>query len=123
MEDGQRLCAEIIQKINDQDAQITRTSSFFAKLVMKVQKRPLTYQEICDLVEQKDAEELGQDKLWTYSNLVTSNGKDDNSLSVFFGKTIPSQMSQSNSLQRMIQSLWLHMPCRMFYYQPLDGDT
>ena len=54
---------------------ITKTSSFFAKLVMKVQKRPLTYQEICDLVEQQDAEELSEDKLWTLMKILGHNGK------------------------------------------------
>ena len=122
MEDGQRLCAEIIQKINDQDAQNHKNIKLLCKDGDEGAEEILTYQEICDLVEQKDAEELGQDKLWTYSNLVTSNGKDANSLSVFFGKTIPSQMSQSNSLQRMIQSLWLHMPVRTFYWRPQDGS-
>ena len=33
----------------------------------------LTYQEICDLVKQQDAEELGEDKLWTFKKILGHN--------------------------------------------------
>ena len=48
------------------------------KLLCKVgeegAEKILTYQEICDLVEQQDAEELGEDKLWTFKKILGQNG-------------------------------------------------
>ena len=59
MEDGQRLCAEIIQKINDQDAQNHKNIKLLCKVGDEGAEHILTYQEICDLAKQQDAEELG----------------------------------------------------------------
>ena len=59
MEDGQRLCAEIIQKINDQDAQNHKNIKLLCKVGDEGAEDILTYQAICDLAKQQDAEELG----------------------------------------------------------------
>jgi len=74
MEDGQRLRAEIVQKINDQDAQNHKNIKLLCKVGDEGAEEILTYQEICDLVEQQDAEELGEDKLWTFKKILDHNG-------------------------------------------------
>ena len=74
MEDGQRLRAEIIQKINDQDAQNHKNIKLLCKDGDEGAEEILTYQEIGDLVEQQDAEELGEDKLWTFKKIVGHKG-------------------------------------------------
>ena len=74
MEDGQRLCAEIIQKINDQDSQNHKNIKLLCKVGDEDAEEILTYQEICDLVEQQNAEELGGDKLWTFKKILGHNG-------------------------------------------------
>ena len=74
MEDGQRLRAEIIQKINDQDAQNHKNIKLLCKDGDEGAEEILTYQEICDLVEQQDAEELGEDKWWTFKKIEGHKG-------------------------------------------------
>lgn len=74
MEDGQSFRAEIIQKINDQDAQNHKNIKLLCKDGDEGAEEILTYQEIGDLVEQQDAEELGEDKLWTFKKIVGHKG-------------------------------------------------
>ena len=74
MEDGQRLCAEIIQKINEQDAQNHKNIKLLCKVGDEGAEDILTYQEICDLVKQQDSKELGKDKLWTFKKILGHNG-------------------------------------------------
>ena len=74
MEDGQRLRAEIIQKINDQEAQNHKNIKLLCKVGDEGAEEILTYQDICDLVEQQDAEELGEDKLGTFKKILGHNG-------------------------------------------------
>ena len=56
---GQRLCAEIIQKINDQKAQKHKSIHLLCKVVDEGAEQIPTYHEIGDLVKQQDAEKLG----------------------------------------------------------------
>ena len=74
MEDSQRIHAEIIQKINDQEAQNHKNIKLLCNIGDEGTEEILTHQEICDLAKQQDAEELGEDKLWTFRKIQGRNG-------------------------------------------------
>ena len=65
-EDGQRLRAEIVHKINDLDAQNHQNIKLLCKVGDEGAEQILTYQELCDLIDEQDAEEANPEKLWTF---------------------------------------------------------
>jgi uncharacterized small protein (DUF1192 family) len=69
-EDGQRLRAEIVRKINDQDAQNHQNIKLLCKVGDEGAEEILTYQELCDLIEEQDAEEVGSNRMWTFKKIV-----------------------------------------------------
>ena len=59
MKMGQRLRAEIIRKIDDQDARNHTNIKFYARWVMMEAEEIIRYQELCDLIaEQRTEQEL-----------------------------------------------------------------
>jgi len=72
--DGRRLRAEIVHKINDQDAQNHQRIKLLCKVGDGGAEQILTYQEICDLIDEQDAEESKPDKLWTFKRILSHEG-------------------------------------------------
>ena len=73
-EDGRRLRAEIVRKINDQDALNHQNIKLLCKVGDEGAEEIITYQEICDLIEEQDAEESSPDKLWTFKKVLGHKG-------------------------------------------------
>ena len=73
-EDGQRLRTEIVRKINDQDAENHKNIKLLCKVGDKDAEEILTYQEICDLVEEQDRQEESADKVWTFKEIIGHTG-------------------------------------------------
>ena len=69
-EDGQRLRAEIVRKINDQDAQNHQNIKLLCKVGDEGAEEIMTYQELCDLIDEQDAEEANPNKLWTFKKVL-----------------------------------------------------
>ena len=73
-EDGQRLRAEIVKKINDQDAENHKNIKLLCKVGDEGAEEILSYQEICDLIDQQDAEEMAPGRLWTFKKILDHIG-------------------------------------------------
>ena len=71
-EEGQRVRAEIIKKINDEDAQNHQNIKFLCKVGDDDAEEILTYTEICQLIEEQDAHD--EEKQWTYKTLLAHQG-------------------------------------------------
>ena len=68
-DDGQRLRAEIVRKIEDQDAERHQNIKLLCKVGDDGAEEILTYQELCDLIEEQDSQET-DNKLWTFKQIV-----------------------------------------------------
>lgn len=74
-EDGQKLRAKIIRKIEDQDANNHQNLKFLLKLGDGSLEEIIAYTELSDAVEKQiDLEINDQDKLWTYRSIVSHQG-------------------------------------------------
>lgn len=74
MEDGQRLRAEVVRKINNQDADNHTNIKLLCKVGDEGAEEILSYQEICDMIEEQDKEEMGENKLWTFKKILSHSG-------------------------------------------------
>jgi hypothetical protein len=72
--DGQRLRAEVIRKINDQDARNHNNIKLLCKVGDEGAEEIMTYQELCDLIEKQDAEEMDENRLWTFKKILGHTG-------------------------------------------------
>ena len=73
-ENGQRLRAEIIRKIDDQDARNHTNIKLLCKVGDDEAEEILGYQELCDLIAEQDAQELDGNKLWTFKRILSHAG-------------------------------------------------
>ena len=69
-DDGQRLRAEIVRKINDQDAENHKNIKLLCKVGDEGAEEILTYQEICDLIDQQDSKEMDEERMWTFKKII-----------------------------------------------------
>ena len=72
--DGQRLRAEVVRKLNDQDAQNHTNIKLLCKVGDEGAEEIMTYQELCDLIERQDAEEMGENRMWTFKKILSHTG-------------------------------------------------
>ena len=73
-ENGQRLRAEIIRKIDDQDARNHTNIKLLCKVGDDEAEEILGYQELCDLIAEQDEAELDGNKLWTFKRVLEHVG-------------------------------------------------
>ena len=74
MKDGQRIRAEVFRKINDQDAMNHTNIKLLCKVGDDDAEEIMTYQEICDLIEEQDSEDKDENQLWTFKKIVSHEG-------------------------------------------------
>ena len=74
MNDGQRLRAEIVRKIDNQDAKNHTKIKLLCKVGAEGAEEIMSYQEVCDLIEEQDKEEMGENKLWTFKKILSHSG-------------------------------------------------
>jgi hypothetical protein len=72
--DGQRLRAEVVRKIYDQDAQNHTNIKLLCKVGDEGAEEIMTHQELCDLIETQDAEEMDANKMWTFKKILCHTG-------------------------------------------------
>jgi hypothetical protein len=73
-ENGLRLRAEIIRKIDDQDARNHTNIKLLCKVGDDEAEKILGYQELCDLIAKQDDEELDGNKFWTFKKVLSHTG-------------------------------------------------
>ena len=71
--DGTRVRAQVIEKINDLDAQNHQNIKLLCKLAYDKTQIIMDYQTICDLIEEQDQEEL-EGKHWTFKKILSHVG-------------------------------------------------
>jgi hypothetical protein len=72
--DGQKLRAQVIRKINDQDAKNHQNIKLLCNVGDDGAEEIITYQEICDLLEEQDNQDRDEDRLWTFKQIVGHTG-------------------------------------------------
>ena len=72
-DDGQKLRAKIIQKINDADADNHQNIKFLCQVGDEGAEEIIAYTEICQLIEEQDRADA-TDKLHTYQKIVDHYG-------------------------------------------------
>ena len=72
-DDGQKLRAKIIQKINDADADNHQNIKFLCQVGDEGAEEIIAYTEICQLIEEQDRADA-TDKLHTYQKIVDHHG-------------------------------------------------
>jgi hypothetical protein len=64
----------VVRKINDQDAQNHTNIKLLCKVGDEGAEEIMTYQELCDLIEKQDAEEMDENKMWTFKKILSHTG-------------------------------------------------
>ena len=72
-DDGTRVRAQVIEKINNLDAQNHQNIKLLCKLADDKTQIIMDYQTICDLIEEQDQEEL-EGKHWTFKKILSHVG-------------------------------------------------
>ena len=95
LKDGQRVRAQIIKKIDDQDARNHQKIKFLCKLGDDKFEEILTYNEICHLCEQQDEEDI-ENKFFTFQKILAHSGPFKKEDREYKGSTYNVQVLWSN---------------------------
>ena len=95
LKDGQRVRAQIIKQIDDQDARNHQKIKFLCKLGDDEFEEILTYNEICHLCDQQDQEDI-ENKFFTFQRILAHSGPFRKEDKEYKGSTYNVQVLWSN---------------------------